>query len=463
MVAATATLLAQDPAWPGFRGPNGSGVGTQARPPVGLGPTNHVLWASDVPWSPSSPAIAGERVFLTTFADGKLETRAYATRDGQVLWRRAAPAEQLEDYHATAGSPAAGTPTTDGRHVVSYFGSSGLLCYDVEGRELWQLRLPVAETHGAFGSGTSPLLVGNRVILNRDVISGSSILAVDVETGKRLWETPRPEVATSYSTPVLWREAGWEEIVVAGALVMKAYDLANGSERWQVRGLPAAACTTPVVGDGLLLFAGWGPGQADAPFPSWEEMLKKDDKNGDGWLGADEVEGGAAVLKSFDFDKNGRLEQPDWDRLTGMLARGENCLLAIRPGGQGDVTESHVAWKATRGLPYVPSPLYYESRIYLVKDGGIVSCFDAKTGEPCYLQERLTKAEGTYYASPVAADGHLYFASLKGVLTVVKAGGSEPEIVHQADFKERIDATPALVGDRLYLRTKTKLYAFQRP
>jgi hypothetical protein len=122
-----------------------------------------------------------------------------------------------------------------------------------------------------------------------------------------------------------------------------------------------------------------------------------------------------------------------------------------------------VVWNATRGLPYVASPLCYQGRVYLVKDGGLVSCFDARTGEPFYLQERLSKAEGTYYASPVAADDRIYLASLKGVLTVIKAGGSSPEIIHQADFKERIDATPALVGDRVYLRTRTKLYAFRRP
>lgn len=458
----TATLSAADVSWPGFRGPNGNGLGLDAHPPVRIGPTNLVRWTTEVPWSPSSPVVAGGQLFLTTFADGKLETRAYATQDGQLRWRRVAPAEKLEDYNQEAGSPAASSPATDGQHVVSYFGSCGLIAYDAEGKELWQLRMPVAETHGGFGSGTSPLLVGNRVILNRDVVAGSSILAVDLATGKKVWETPRPEVATSYSTPVLWRHGGGAEIVVAGTITMKAYDLEDGTERWQVRGLPASACTTPVLGGDMLYFAGWGPGQADAPLPSWEDMVKQQDKNGDGWLGPDEVEGGAAFLKSLDFDKNGRLEKTDWDRVLAMLARGENCLLAIKPGGQGDITASHVAWKATRGLPYVPSPLYYDGRVYLLKDGGMLSCFDAKTGTPSYLQERLSKADGTYYASPVAADGHLYLASLKGVLSVVKAGGTEPEIVHQADFKERLDATPALVGDRLYLRTKTKLYAFQR-
>ena len=133
--------------------------------------------------------------------------------------------------------------------------------------------------------------------------------------------------------------------------------------------------------------------------------------------------------------------------------------LAVKSGGRGEITDSHAAWKANRGLPYVPSPLFYQSRVYLLKDGGMVSCLDAKNGTPFYTQERLG-AIGSYYASPVAADGRIYAASLDGKVTVFKAGGEKPEVLHQAEFRERIAATPALVGQRLYVRTQTKLYAF---
>ena len=447
--------------WPAFRGPNSGGLAATARPPLEISPTNGVLWIADVPWSPSSPCIAGGRVFLTTFADGKLETRAYATQNGKLLWSRVAPAETLEQYHPTYGSPAAATPVSDGQRVVSYFGSCGLFCYDAaEGRELWRHPLPVAKTHGNFGSGTSPVLAGNRVILNRDLLAGSAIFALNAETGVQLWETARPELPTSYSTPILWNHDGLSELIVAGSLHLRAYDPGTGAERWRVQGLPSAACTTPVLGDGWLYFAGWSPGKADAPFPTWEMLVAKFDKDGDGALSAAETQGDMVWLQSFDFDKNGKLEKTEWDQVTESIKRGDNSLMAIKPGGKGDVTGSHVAWKAAKGLPYVPSPLFYQGRVYLVKDGGLISSFDAKTGEPAYVQERLTDAAGTYYASPVAAAKRIYLVSLKGKLTVVKAGGDKPVILHQADFGEAIDATPALVGDRIYLRTRTKLLAF---
>jgi len=134
-------------------------------------------------------------------------------------------------------------------------------------------------------------------------------------------------------------------------------------------------------------------------------------------------------------------------------------LISVNPGGTGDITKTHVAWSYNRGLPYVPSPLFYKDRIYLIKDGGLITSLDAKSGKPIYSQERLGTT-GSYYASPVAADGRIYVASLPGKLTVLKAGGDSPEILHQVEFGERIFATPALVGDRLYLRTQTQLYAF---
>ena len=162
-----------------------------------------------------------------------------------------------------------------------------------------------------------------------------------------------------------------------------------------------------------------------------------------------------------DLNRDGKLTKEDSDQMREMMAKGRNVALAVKPGAQGELGESAVAWKQTRGLPYVPSPLHYQGRVYLLKDGGMVSCFDAKTGKVFYQQERLN-APGTYYASPVAADGRVYVASLNGRVTVFAAGGDAPKILHQAEFGERIAATPALVENKIYLRTPTALFAFGR-
>jgi outer membrane protein assembly factor BamB len=420
------------------------------------------LWTAKVPWSPSSPCVSGDRIFLTTITDGELQTCCYSASKGELLWSRGVKPDKLELFHNTEGSPAASTPASDGHHVVSYFGSFGLIAFDFNGKELWRHPMPVAMSGGSFGSGTSPIIVRDLVILNRDLDQNSTLIALDVKTGKKVWETPRSEAHGSFGTPIIWRNNGADEVIAPGSIRLKAYDLKNGSERWFVDGVPVLACTTPVTGDGLLYFAGWAPGKSDSPRPSWEKFLGQYDKNGDGEITLDEVDAPSRdYLRGLDLNHDGKITKSDYDLVSAGDAKAENILLAIRPGGVGDVSKTHIAWKATRGLPYVPSPLFYGGRIYIIRDGGMVSCFDAKTGKPFYQQERL-EATDKYYASPVAADGFIYFISVPGRLTVIKAGGDKLEILHQASFGEKVFATPALAGPRIYLRTETKLYAFEK-
>ncbi len=446
--------------WPQFRGPNGSGVAPDADPPVDFSATNGVRWRVAVPRSPSSPCVWRQAIFLTTCLADQLETRCYDARDGRLRWSRAIRPERLEGFNPELGSPAASTPATDGRHVVSYFGSFGLVCYDLAGAERWRHPLPVAVSGGNYGTGTSPILAHDLVLLDRAQDRNSSLLAVEVDTGQTRWEAPRPEATGSFGTPVLWRSAGVEEVVLPGSARLEAYAVRTGQPRWQLAGVTGFACTSPVVGDGLLFFAGWSPGKADAPWPSWQTFLEQHDKNKDGEVTFDELEAGSRhFMSGLDVDHDGKITKADWDRILARAAASENNLIAIRPGGHGDISHTHVAWKATRGLPYVPSPLFYQGRLYLLRDGGMLSSFDAKTGRAEYSQERLG-ALGSYYASPVAAAGRIYVASLDGRLTVVRAGGAQPEVLHQTDFGERILATPALVGTQLYVRTDAHLYAF---
>jgi len=217
------------------------------------------------------------------------------------------------------------------------------------------------------------------------VLNGPALIALDRKTGRTLWETARPDSLTSYSTPMVWEHDGTRELVVAGALSLKAYDPATGAERWAVRGIPPTTCTTPVLGEGLLFFAGWGPGKADSPFPSWESRLAEWDKDKDGVLSPEEFGWGPAMFRSGDTNRNNRLEGVEWNAFLDFVKQGDNGLIAVKPGGQGDVTGSHVVWKATRGLPYVPSPLYYAGRIYLAWLEGKVTVLNAGADRPVVI------------------------------------------------------------------------------
>ena len=454
-------VFAAESWWPQFRGPNCSGVSETARPPAAFGPGTNQLWKVAVPAGISSPVVWRDRIFLTALDAGNLEVHCYARKDGRLLWKRTVPAEKLEEFHSTEGSPAASSCATDGRRVVSYFGSFGLICHDFSGKELWRHPLPVAETAGGFGTGSSPTLAGSFVILNRDLIRDCALVAVDLKTGKLAWRTARPDATQSYSSTILWKHGSTDEVVMSGSLKLKAYDLKSGKERWTLDGMPSFTCTTPVLGDGLLFFAGWAPGKGDSPVPTFEQTAASFDKNKDDAITPDEVKGTPLepFFRAQDINGDGKITAEDVATMKSMMAKGENVLVAVRPGGRGNLGTNHVAWRQTRGLPYVPSPLYYRGRVYLVKDGGMASCYDARTGQVNYQQERLN-ALGNYYASPVAADGRIMVASLDGKVTVFAAGGDAPKVLHQADFKERIAATPALAENQVYIRTPTALYAF---
>jgi outer membrane protein assembly factor BamB len=461
VMSTVGTVSAAEAWWPQFRGPNASGVSESAKPPTEFAPGTNQLWKTAVPPGASSPCVWRDWIFLTAFEDGKLETLCYGRRDGKLLWKQAVTPEKLEEFHATEGSPAASTVATEGNRVVSYFGSCGLVCYDTKGKELWRHPLPTAQTAGGFGSGCSPVIMDGLVLVNRDQITGCSLLAVDLKTGKKVWEAARPDGSQSFGTPIFWKNNGANEVVMSGSLKLKGYDLKTGSERWSLAGMPSLTCTTPVIGEGMLYFAGWAPGKSDGPMPSFADMAKGADKDKDGVITLEEAKaaGMGGFFKSMDMNGDGKLTPEDLEALKAMMAKGENILVAVKPGGKGMLTESQVAWKQTRGLPYVPSPLYYRDRVYLIRDGGIASSFDARTGRTYYQQERID-AIGGYYASPVAADGRLYVASLNGRVTVLAAGGELPKVLHHADFGERIAATPAPVGNTLYLRTATAMYAF---
>lgn len=461
----SAMVSAADRDWPQFRGPNGSGIAADAKPPVKFGPETNVKWKTSVPPGASSPVVIGDKLFLTAFEEGKLYTIAYSTTNGKELWRAEAPAEKIEAYHKTEGSPAASSVVSDGKIVVSYFGSCGLFAYDLSGKQLWKYELPMAQTAADFGTGVSPILVDGLVILQRDEMKAPQLIALNAANGKVKWETKRPP-ATSYGTPTIWDDGSGKQIVCGGYGRMVSYDLKTGEERWSISGMPSACCTTPVIGDGMLFFSGWSPGDAEDSefkFPLYDDMLKTGDANNDGKISREESDN--TFLKGFfdnnDTDKDGLLTREEWDAIIKYMSASKNSVFAVKPGGKGDVTKSHVAWRKTKGMPYVPSAILIGGQYFMVKDGGLCTAYDAKTGKEVYVQKRAA-ANGRYYASPVAANGNIYVVSLDdGTFTVFKSGTDSPEVIAEnPKLDEKTTATPAIVGDTLFVRTANHLWAF---
>lgn len=458
---AAAPLAAQE--WPQFRGAGSGGISRSDRPfPVDVSPEKHVLWKAEVPPGHSSPVVWKDRIYLTGRRDAELLTIALDRATGKVLWESPAPYETLENIHRT-GSHAQSSPAVDGDLVVSYFGSSGLSAYDTNGKLRWRVRLGPFKND--FGSGSSPILVGDLVVLVQDHDVGSFIAAYDKATGKQVWRVERSEFLRSYATPVLWEHSGRKEVVVAGTLRIVGYDLATGAENWTVGGVSRIVNMTPVVGPDSTLYAACfspgGEGPDQTPPPPVDELFASDaDK--DGAIVESEFPDNQYKRRFSQIDRNkdGRISRDEYTAVRKALVDGRNVVLAIKPGGFGDVTKSHVKWEFTKQIPYCPSPLLHDGVLYMVKNGGILTTLDAATGKP--LKQGRLRATGDYYASPVAADGKIYLLSEAGELTVLSAGPEWKEI-HRVAFDGDGHGTPALADGKIYARIGTTLYAFGLP
>ncbi len=417
--------------WPQFRGPNARGIGSGTHLPDRWSPTENVAWKSELPgrgWS--SPIVWGHRVFLTTvinsgqseepkkglyFGGERIEppksehlwkVLCLDLTTGRVQWEKTVHQGAPQTSIHLKSSYAAETPVTDGERIYALFGNVGVFAFTLEGKEVWSKMLEPHKTRYGWGTAASPVLHGGKLFLVNDNDERAELLALDAKTGKELWRVDRDE-KSNWATPFIWESGRRTELITPGTRAVRSYDL-DGKLLWSLRGMSSIAIPTPFTGDGLLFVTS-------------------------GYVG---------------------------DKL--------RPLYAIRPGASGDITlkpgetnNEFIAWSNPVGGPYNPSPLFYEGRLYVLYDRGLVSCFEAKTGKVIYDRERLPNGFA-FTASPWAAGGKIFCLNEDGICFVLRAG-DKFELLHTNKLADddMCMATPALAGDRLLIRTATRIYLMQ--
>lgn len=455
LAASAETAYAQ---WPQFRGPNGSGVDSADGYPVAFSPTSNVVWKAAVPYGQSSPVVAGRHVYLTASEGGRLLTICLDAANGRELWRREIrPARPHEVYHANG--PASPTAAADADGVVVFFADVGLVAYTVDGKDRWMV--PLGPFKSFYGMAASPIIADDLVVMLCDQRAGSFIVAVDRKTGSPRWKRDRAAAPEGWATPMVFRPAGAAPglLIVPGSTRLDAYALDTGEPRWWMPlGSSGSMGTVVATGDTLFLST---IGSTQPSLPVFDTNLEKYDKDKDGRLSRQEFLADKEMSEHFgwaDADADGFIIAAEWNTIRN-LGIGEFGAIAIRPGGAtGKLDPSAVLWRFKKNLPYIPAPLVYRDVFYMVKTGGIITTLEAASGRS--LKEgRSADAPGEYYASPVAADGKVFLASVEGTITVLKAAGRW-EILGVNDLGEQIHATPALGAGRIYVRTRDAVYCF---
>ena len=412
--------------WPQWRGPFFNGL-ARGDAPTDWNDTKNIKWKANIPGRGfSTPVIWGDRIFLTTAvptgkpaaqptvtdqaattrrgpgdagpqAEQRFDVLCLDRKTGKLLWQKTAKvAVPHEGYHRVYGSFASNSPSTDGRYVYVSFGSRGIFCYDFNGKLIWEKDLGVQmKMRLAFGEGSAPLLMDDRLIAVFDHEGGGSfIVALDKRTGKELWRVARDE-GSSWSTPLAIEHGGRTQVVVAATKKVRSYDSKNGNLLWEAAGLGANVIPMPVYSDGLVYV---------------------------------------------------------------MSGYRDPRLMAVKLGKEGDLTNSDaIVWNQTRGLAYTTSPVLHENKLYVATDNGMLSAFNAVTGEPFYAQVRLP---GSYNlkASPVAANGKLYLATENEDVVVLKLGEKFEVLATNKLTDQVFIATPVIADGEIFLRGQNTLF-----
>jgi outer membrane protein assembly factor BamB len=420
------SLGAADTDWPSYRGPYTTGVAATSAP-VEWGDTENIKWKVDIPGKGnSSPAVWGDRIFLTTaiaigkapepvveeppaaeqgrrrrrpsipLVEQKFVVMALDRNTGKVVWEKVAKvATPHEGYHHRYGSFASNSPVTDGEHVIASFGSRGIYCYDMDGNLVWEkdygLKMVMA---GTFGEGTAPTLAGDTLLVKHDFQGDSFIAALNKKTGEEIWRTERDE-RSSWSQPLVIEHDGRQQVVTSASNRIRGYDLKTGEEIWECGGLGSNVIPAPIYYQGVVL---------------------------------------------------------------AMSGHRSPNLVAVKLKADGDLTDTDaVLWSTNRGTSYTPSPVLHEGKYYVLTDSGMISCLDAITGEEHYKQQRLPKPYN-FKASPVAAGGHLYLSSEDEDVIVLKLGEEYEVVATNTMTDQTFIATPAVSDGEMFLRSTTTLY-----
>jgi len=422
----TSGLVPSEGDWPYWRGPRADGMAV-GDAPLHWSETRNVRWKTDIPGlGNSSPVLWGDQIFLTTAiktgspakpvsqaADSTGVRRGFGggsgpqvehdfavlcldRKSGKVLWQRTATtAIPHEGFHSTYGSFASNSPVTDGRHVYAFFGSRGMFCYDLKGNLVWRKDFGVQmRMRMAFGEGVAPVLAGDKLIFVFDHEGDSFVAALDKATGKEIWRTARDE-KSNWSAPLVLDFKGRKQVVVSASNKVRSYDPDTGKMIWECGGLGLNTIPQPVRQDDLVFV---------------------------------------------------------------MSGYRNPMLMAIRLGREGDLTGSDaVVWSQAKGNSYTPSPVIADNRLYVLTDNGMVSCYNARTGEPYYHQARLPKTY-SYKSSPVGANGKLYLASENEDVVVLRMGEKFEVLATNTMPDEMFIATPAISGGEIFLRSRNRIY-----
>jgi len=414
--------------WPRFRGADATGVGADhAGLPLKWTLTENVRWVADLPgWGWSCPVVWGDRVFLTTVVGDELNVTpskglylgegvrqpargvhhwmvyCFDLKTGRQLWQHEAHQGKPQVPRHPKSTYAAETATTDGQRLYVLFGDLGLYCYELDGTPLWTQPIAPRKTVADYGAAASPVVHDGQVFVVYDNLESSWVAAFDAKTGKERWRKAREETH-SWATPLVWQNEQRTELVVPGRKRNRSYSL-QGDLLWEFDGrMSSLVIPSPFAAHGLCYIASGYVGDAHRP------------------------------------------------------------TFAVRPGGQGNLApegefgeSEHIAWYQGTSSSYNPSQIVYGDYLYTLYDRGFLTCHDAKTGEEVYGKQRFAP-RGSFTASPWAYNGYLFFLSEDGLTYVVKAG-PEFEIVARNDLEELCMACPAVVHDKLLIRTASKLY-----